>query len=240
MVNVIGATIAETRHQVTRLTYYRPGARQAAHEHETSQISILLLGSLQEEAEGRKREIASPFLCFKPEGTVHSNVFGDHGALLLSVRFHNGSEHRDAILRKGWGWWRVRTPQITSPMSKSAFRKALGSPTEPEPAHAPDWLRGVRASLEKGAHETSIAGLARMFDVHRVHLSRCFTKHYGVTPSAFRLRHMAALALDKMVNARAPAALAAAEAGFADQSHMVRAIRQATGLTPGHIIRTLT
>ncbi len=235
-------TIAGGRDHLSRLTYYHPGAEQPEHEHETSQVSILLLGSLQESVQGERREISAPHLCLKPEGTAHSNRFGPCGALVLSIRFERATEQRDVICRKGWGWLRLRSLHSASELaaygSPALLSRTFEDLREPKAKAAPDWLCSTRASLEIEPGRTSIADLADSIGVHRVHLSRAFNDYYGMTPSAFRLRQMAALALERMIQARVPAAFAAHEAGFADQSHMVRTIRQATGgLTPGHILR---
>lgn len=99
----------------------------------------------------------------------------------------------------------------------------------------PVWLRWAKASIERAPADYSIASIASMAGVHRVHLSREFSRYFGTSPCLFRKRQMSAHALSLMVQEGVPAAIAAAEAGFADQSHMTRAIKRVAGLTPGRI-----
>jgi len=63
-------------------------------------------------------------------------------------------------------------------------------------------------------------------------LSRGFGKVFGVTPAAFRGEARARRALAMIADGSTPLAAVAAETGFADQSHMSRAVRALTGLPP--------
>jgi len=86
--------------------------------------------------------------------------------------------------------------------------------------------------------EDSVGELAAELGASRYQLIRACKEVFGVTPEDYRrqLRVQRARAL-----LRGPFALAvvAAEAGFADQSHMTREFRRLTGLTPGSYRRAL-
>jgi transcriptional regulator GlxA family with amidase domain len=73
--------------------------------------------------------------------------------------------------------------------------------------------------------------------VSRRQLERDFRRWVGTTP-----RHLAQVARVQHVSrmARTGASLAhiAADAGFADQAHMSRVVREMTGLTPLHFVRS--
>jgi AraC family transcriptional regulator len=79
----------------------------------------------------------------------------------------------------------------------------------------------------------SVEQLAECAGVHRVHLARVFRDHYGVSVSTYirKVRVQNALAL--MARRSMSLSELAFTAGFADQSHLTREIRAATGETPG-------
>jgi AraC family transcriptional regulator len=235
--------VSETADFLGTLAYYPPGLEQAAHEHDQSQASVLLVGSLRETVDGREVEVAAPCFCRKPEGTVHSNRFGPQGALVLSFHFKQAAEQRELIVERGWGWMRMSPQEVAAAVAPAGLRAGSGlfhkeAAADPDPA--PHWLRVVRTRMEAEPAGASIAGFAAAAGVHRVHLSRRFLRCYGLSPSAFRRRQMTAVAMERIFEGGLPPAMAAQEAGFADQSHMLRTFRSVTGgLTPGHISRLL-
>jgi AraC-like DNA-binding protein len=100
-----------------------------------------------------------------------------------------------------------------------------------------DALRAARAAMRLCAEPT--AAMERVADeqhVSRRQIERDFSRWLGVSP-----RHLSQVARVQGVARRAYAgaslADAAAEMGFADQSHMNRVVRQLTGLTPREFVR---
>ena len=75
--------------------------------------------------------------------------------------------------------------------------------------------------------------------MHRVHLSRSFAHHYGVPLSIYRHRLMVARAVEATVRSGETLAEVALSAGFADQSHMTRALQRGAGVTPRRLRRLL-
>jgi AraC-like DNA-binding protein len=100
-----------------------------------------------------------------------------------------------------------------------------------------DALRAARAAMRLCAEPT--AAMERVADeqhVSRRQIERDFSRWLGVSP-----RHLSQVARVQGVARRAHAgaslADAAAEMGFADQSHMNRVVRQLTGVTPREFVR---
>jgi AraC-like DNA-binding protein len=85
------------------------------------------------------------------------------------------------------------------------------------------------------AEDISRARLAALAGVDRFHLLRAFRRSLGLPPHLFqtqlRLRHAKRL----MLGGEKPA-MAAAAAGFADQSHLIRKFKAAYGVTPGQYL----
>jgi AraC-like DNA-binding protein len=88
---------------------------------------------------------------------------------------------------------------------------------------------------EHFADDVSLADLAALAGVSRFHLLRAFRRAVGLPPHLYqtqlRLRHARRLLL-----AGQPPARAAAAAGFADQSHLIRKFKAAYGVTPGQFL----
>jgi AraC-like DNA-binding protein len=86
------------------------------------------------------------------------------------------------------------------------------------------------------AEQTGAAELERIAGIDRYTLARQFRRAYGTSPDRYRTMRRLALAR-AAVAAGSPLARAAADAGFADQSHMTRQFVRAYGLTPGRWAR---
>lgn len=91
-------------------------------------------------------------------------------------------------------------------------------------------LQRLRESPERSA---TLAELAALSGVSRFQLLRGFARAVGVTPHAYLLQQRVRLARRLLAAGQRPAE-AAAEAGFADQSHLTRAFRRQLGVTPAH------
>jgi AraC-like DNA-binding protein len=92
----------------------------------------------------------------------------------------------------------------------------------------------VRAHLTAHAREQIPASLLEQIaGTDRFTITRHFRRAYGTSPDRFRTMRRLALARTAIENGH-PLAQAAAESGFADQSHMTRQFKRAYGLTPAH------
>lgn len=231
------------------LVYYPPDFRQPEHEHGCSQVSILLAGSIVESVSGREHHAGAGQVSVKPRGVAHSDAYGPQGAALLSFQFRSEETAATVIRDHGWHWRLAGGTSAASALSLTLHgggqaREVLWDvlsltrlPAADRPA--PEWLRWVRAELDCRPDRLDIGTLAALAGVHRVHLSRQFARHFGLAPTAYRQRQMAGRALKAMVDERLSAAAAACDAGFVDQSHMARAIRNAFGTTPRQVAALL-
>ncbi len=77
---------------------------------------------------------------------------------------------------------------------------------------------------------------AREAGVHRAHFARAFQHWFKAPPSLFRRHGMLCRAIAAVACGQS-LALAAHGAGFADQSHLCRAMRSAIGTTPYRLLR---
>ena len=86
------------------------------------------------------------------------------------------------------------------------------------------------------SEDFTTADLAEAAQVSPFHLIRIFRQHMGVPPAAYR-RALRVRAAQRLLKAGWPPALAAAECGFYDQSHLNRSFKSFTGLTPRQYVR---
>jgi AraC-like DNA-binding protein len=91
--------------------------------------------------------------------------------------------------------------------------------------------RALQLLNEAPEHPITLAELAALSGVSRFQLLRGFARAVGTTPHAYLLQQRVRLARRLLAAGRRPAE-AAAEAGFADQSHLTRAFRRQFGITP--------
>lgn len=107
------------------------------------------------------------------------------------------------------------------------------------PSRAGDRVQRVRDYLHAHyAEDVTVDDLASVAGLSRAHLTRAFTRHFGVPPhlylNAVRLRQAQAAML-----AGQPLAQAAVACGFADQSHFTRRFKGAVGTSPARWLRQM-
>ena len=218
------------------------------HQHDHAQLTFLLCGGFADNWEGRESEPIGSRHGFRPEGARHNCRFGRSGALILSVNF---SPPATLCLEPGqWrpsgrhlvDLYRLLFASAASPEQViDDLLAAISLPNEGATAslvNAPRWLQ---MAAEEMADDplVEIGSIARRAGVHRGHLSRAFQKHYGVSPTQFRLHCKSALALRHMIEGKQPPGAAAVAGGFADQAHWTRASRAAAGVGPARLRRLL-
>jgi AraC-like DNA-binding protein len=104
----------------------------------------------------------------------------------------------------------------------------------PDPAAAIDLRVANIAREHLAAHareQTNAATLEEITGTDRFTLARQFRRAFGTSPDRYRTLRRLALAREAIENGLS-LARAAAESGFADQSHMTRQFKRTYGLTP--------
>jgi AraC-like DNA-binding protein len=97
----------------------------------------------------------------------------------------------------------------------------------------------VREHLASHAREqTPARTLEQIAGIDRFTIARHFRRAFGTSPDRYRTMRRLALAR-AAIESGLPLATAAAEAGFADQSHMTRQFTSTYGLTPGRWVRAV-
>jgi AraC family transcriptional regulator len=236
------------------LTYYPPAASLPRHAHAYDALSFLLCGSLCERNGSYDCELLHPGIGFKPAGCDHENRWGPYGALVFSIAFADGmADGALPALSSGWRAlrdWAMLPALIGACLMEDGETSRIEAVTDivglangedgRARGAAPLWLMRARADLFEAPGEVTVAGAAQAAGVHRVHFSRMFRRHFGIAPSVFRRHCMTAAAMRSLLREKQPLAVAAQRAGFADQSHMSRAVKAVTGCPAGRLQVGLT
>lgn len=220
------------------------------HEHSVAATSVVLEGHVWERVR-RREEIGGPFsMVTKPAGVVHENRFGPDGARMLLVELSESVS--EALGMRSWGWGHgtalaLPAARLVRATRRAAEGEAIGGalddvlatladetdPSAPGTSAPPRWLREVRERLhDEAAAPPSVAALADMAGVHRVTLARAFRRHLGCSTTDYLRRLRVRTAAAALATTDIPIAHVALDAGFADQSHLTRALKEAVGTTP--------
>jgi AraC-like DNA-binding protein len=93
-------------------------------------------------------------------------------------------------------------------------------------------LRARDFLVEHHAENVSLETLARVAGLSPFHFHRVFSEQFGMPPHAFQTQ-IRVSRVKALLRSGSPIPRAAAEAGFADQSHLNRLFKRLVGVTPG-------
>ena len=125
----------------------------------------------------------------------------------------------------------LRAAEIAATLADVLVARADGTPAQP-PRLDLRALERVREYVAAHAREQiPAARLEQIAGLDRFTIARSFRRAYGTSPDRYRLLRRLALARAALEHGE-PIARAAADAGFADQSHLTRQFKRCYGLTP--------
>ena len=226
-----------------------PSTRFRGHAHDVPHICVVLEGGFVER-DGRSWRDVGPGTLRVSGAARHDIDFSSQGALCLVMdvdttdipalrrpRFVENDASLGLIAREIQQATRTADPardiiteNLTIELLAQVTRR-LQSRTSPPPP----WLARAREMIHDSGGALTVAQLADEANVHRVHLARTFREHYGVSVTRYARQVRVQSALRLLSHHSIPLSRVALEAGFADQSHLTRIMRDAVGSTPGAI-----
>lgn len=228
------------------------------HVHERPIVCVMLEGSFDHVRDRRTHECTPGTVVIEPAGDPHGNRIQRAGARVLVVEPESrddlrqslgGVLERPAYFRHPGIVDRARSlarelsaRDAAAPLALEAGALELLALAARLKAHGggaePAWLRRAREMVEDRFREhIQLSELAREAGVHPAHLSRVFRLRYRESIAARIRRLRTEWAAERLVDSDDPISAIAHAAGFADQSHLTRALRARTGMTPARYRR---
>jgi AraC family transcriptional regulator len=239
---------------------YPPKLRQARHTHKLASFSYVLSGSYAESLERKAFSRQSSTVVFHPPGETHAVEF-ENDVRILGVEF--SFEKLSYLSRQSvifeapascrsekTNWLGARIYREFQQMDSfsmlaieglilellaEAARAQLGS----QEKNCPRWLKRSKDFLHANFKDSfSLEDIARVADVHPVHLSRVFREKFGCTVGEYVRRLRVEFASRQILSTEDTLGEIAHAAGFADQSHFNKIFKAAFGLTPAEYRKT--
>jgi AraC family transcriptional regulator len=103
----------------------------------------------------------------------------------------------------------------------------------------PRWVSIIRDALHTTTEDWQLTDLAKLVNIHPVHLSREFPKHFNTTVGNYIRAIKIQKALSLLSNKDLSLTDISIECGFADQSHFIRVFKNFQQLAPLHYRKLL-
>jgi len=251
---------ASQHHSLTKVTRELAGARArrvvdapgksiAEHAHDWPVLSIYVSGSLENVTETGTRLIQSPWVVLYGSRAAHANTVGPHGFEQIEIEFEPdwldldivrdlptplhwiGGRVCGAARELARNWSRAHTPEAEL---RAATRAFVMEATRHRRRPIPPWVATVLATI-RDRPETGAATLGSQLGLSPHWLAQSYRAAMGegIRETARRTRVERAAAMLRTSDLEA--ARIAAEAGFCDQSHMIRCFLEVLGITPSQI-----
>jgi AraC family transcriptional regulator len=214
---------------------YRSGQRQAPHAHDYASISMIVCGSLDEAANGMRRDGGAASIIVKPRDLVHDDEYGRRGARMFTL-----------VTDADVGSYRWLFAGPAAALFTHAIREWRAGAAYDDlaldlvAATVDGELRSGTSALWREVAERiattdiPVATLAAELSMHPVALARAFRRQYGCSLTAYRRRARIRRAMELLSSTAMPLSDVALESGFSDQSHLCRVFRGDVGVTPAY------
>jgi AraC-like DNA-binding protein len=199
--------------------------RIAAHRHLSPYATLVLAGIYQEAGESGRWQIRPGMLVVHESGEAHADWFGGHTTELISF------ELRQPL--SAGAYWCADPDALAKRLLAGMGANLTDSSLQPVAGEG-DWPDQLATTLRRDPG-VAIAAWAAAHGLRPESVSRGFLRAYGVTPAAYRLGVRIKSAVNSLISGNRPLAEVALEHGFADQSHMTRALRAEVRCTPGQL-----
>jgi AraC family transcriptional regulator len=239
---------------------YPPGHEFPKHSHECACFSIMVRGRMKENYGSRTLESYEQTIGFNAADEPHSNSISSSGARFLILELgieqtrraqqYSPRFNRSAVFNHGelsWLGLRLfREAEQDDVVSRLAIEglalemiATVCRLNEPRRSQTPRWLTHAHDLLhDQFAEPLSVTAIAKTVDVHPVHLSRSFRKHYSSSIGDYVRSLRIEKARSLLLSTASSLAEIAAISGFCDQAHLSHVFKRYVGMTPGQYRRT--
>lgn len=201
-------------------TSHAAGGAIAPHRHEAAYVAIVLEGGYEESS------VDGTWVCepgdwvVHPRWHLHANRFSNLRSRVLNF---------ELPVPLAPGVWRPQNASGMPPKDPDALTALLPVLAPRSPRHFSESF----AVFAKALRDQTVTGAAQRAGLSREYASRLHRRRLGLPPKAVRAEERLRRALALLAETAMPLSELAIEAGFADQAHLTRTVRAATGRTPG-------
>src|SRR5579859_6151754 len=229
------------------------GRKLPQHTHESAYFGLLLDGGYTEKITDRATEYSPFTLGFHPPEFTHVDEIGACGSRMFCIEVRDAfwNKVREYLtapnftpdlcgaqttwlglrLYRGFKAGTLESFQMQEICAEMIERCGIASLSTVH--SAPQWLNKAMDMLRASYREQlTLERLAAEVGVHPIHLSRVFRKKHGCTMGEYVNRLRVQFVCAEMSRGWPALDELAADAGFADQSHMGRVFRSVVGETP--------
>jgi AraC family transcriptional regulator len=233
---------------------YPPTLVQPRHTHKFASFSFVLTGNYAETVDRRTFSRRPSTIVFHPPEESHAVAF-ENDVRILGVEFNFErlsrirqhsvifddsascrSEKTNLLGRKIYlefcrmdAFSMLAIEGLILELLAEASRSKIGAGEK----NIPRWLGQTRDFLRENFTESlKLEEIAKIADVHPVHLSRVFREKFGCTIGEYVRRLRVEFASKQIALTETPLCEIAHAAGFADQSHLNKTFKIVFGLTP--------
>jgi AraC family transcriptional regulator len=235
--------------------WFPPGSVLEPHTHERSILAVMIDGSFETTIAARRIDCTPATIWTEPRAERHANYVGARGARVLVTQPHPDQRERLAPFTRLFDEViHLRDPAVACEARRIAAELAVhdslsrlaidalvmllmtraarvdGARGDRRP---PPWLERARELLHAHFREPlDLGAVADEIGVTPWHLARQFRRHYHASVGEYARLLRMEWALRELSRDDRPISEIAQDAGYADQSHLTRACKAATGLTP--------
>jgi len=203
---------------------HEPGEQLSRHRHVQPYAAVVLEGGYVETGDCGRFSVEAGHVILHGPYESHQDAFTARGALVLNLPLPCDRGGLAAIADPDPI---VRLAERDPIAACDALIEGLSL----KAVHFTDWPDELASQLIRNP-EVNLGAWARSIGLAPQSLSRGFRQVYGVTPKRFRAEQRALAAVRSLKRWSGAGAGLAAELGFADQAHMIKAVRMITGAPP--------
>ena len=240
------------------MTDYAPRFAVPSHAHARPYFCYVSAGGFRELGARGAYVASRGTLVFHPASETHSDEFGAAGGRCFNIEVGSdvsiarepGVVRGRAVRYAAELYREMRAWDAASAVVAEGLAAALVARVEHDAPRVASDVRVGRsgsAELSRAAERLradpcnppSLASLAIDSGMAAITFARAFRREYGAGVGAFARAERVELAKRALIATRKTVSAIAAELGFADQAHLTRVFRDATGWTPAAFRRTM-
>lgn len=239
------------------LSDYAPRATVPSHTHTRPYFCYVSAGDFREVGVGGSYVASRGTLVFHPATETHSDEFGASGGRCFNIEIAEDLDlTREAGVVRGRAVryaaelyremraWDAASAVVAEGLTRALvarviFDESVARNARPARRASIDLSRAMERLRADPCNPPSLSSLAMDAGLDALAFARSFRKQFGCGVGAFVRAERVELAKRALADSARTVSAIAAELGFADQAHLTRVFRDATGWTPAAFRRAM-